>query len=162
MLHLCMKNMTGRQAEQTLPANAFVRDFFPTVTFTDSKRSYHLAIASALVSNPIANRKPKVSQCSPPHKVHLWHAGEVGRRHSRRAGSYTPRQQSRRYGQSPQQKYLHRQGLSPNATPRKGRNAATHHTPRRTGRQAAYQEGERRSGGAHSSGRRTRHATAGQ
>lgn len=162
VIHLCMRNMTGRQAEQTLPAiaPALGHESISRVNFTDSKQPYHLAIAYALVRNSIANRKPKGSQCSSHYNVHLWHAGEVGRRHSRRGGSYTPRQQSRRYGQSPQQK--HRQGLSPHVIPRKGRNAATHHTPRRNGRQAAYQEGERRSGGAHSSGRRTRHATAGQ
>ena len=89
-------------------------------------------------------------------------AEEVSARRSGRAGSHTPRQQSRRYARSPQQNYYHRHGSSPHVTPRKGRNSAAHHTPRRTGRQAALQDGERRSGGVHSSGRRTRHATAGQ
>ncbi|KAL3133301.1 hypothetical protein ABBQ38_007180 [Trebouxia sp. C0009 RCD-2024] len=66
----------------------------------------------------------------------------------RRSGRYAPR----RYHQSPQY-YPRPVGTT---TPRRGRAPAAHHTPRRSGRQA---EGERRSGG-HSSGRRTRHATA--
>lgn len=85
---------------------------------------------------------------------------EVSGRRSGRAGSHTPRQQSRRYAHSPQHNYYHRHGSSPHVTPRKGRSSAAHNTPRRTGRQAALQDGERRSGGVHSSGRRTRHATA--